>query len=69
MRYEFESEGYVDLLNRGVARGGGAEFGSTVNPIRTRVGSTHTTASPPGFKKLSTPLSKMLFLVDYLKRD
>ena len=22
LRYEFESEGYVDLLNRGVARGG-----------------------------------------------
>ena len=49
---------------RGVARGGaeGAlappEFGRSVNPIQTRGAdyTPHTTASPSGFKKLSTPL-------------
>ena len=51
-------------LNRGVARGGaeGAlappEFGRSVNPIQTRGAdyTPYTTASPPGFKNLSTPL-------------
>ena len=51
---------------RGVARGGeGAEgarappeFGRSVNPIQIRGAdyAPHTTSSPPGFKKLSTPL-------------
>ena len=49
---------------RGVARGGAEvavappEFGRSVNPIQTRGAdyTPHTTASPPGFKKLSTPL-------------
>ena len=49
---------------RGVARGGPGggqsppEFGRSVNPIQTRGTdyAPHTTASPSGFKKLSTPL-------------
>ena len=55
------------LSTRGVFRGGGGgegavappEFGRSVNPIQTRGTdfTPHTTASPPGFKKLSTPLS------------
>ena len=34
------------------------KFGRSVNPIQTRVTdfAPHTTASPPRFKKLSTPL-------------
>ena len=49
------------IFTRGVAGGGGAdgakappEFCRPVNPIQTRA--PHTTASPPGFKKLSTSL-------------
>ena len=56
--------GKIYLVDRGVARGGaeGAlappEFGRSVNPIQTRGAdyTPHTTASPSGFKKLSTPL-------------
>ena len=52
------------MNNRGVARGGaeGArappEFGRSVNPIQTRGAdyAPHTTASPPGFKNISTSL-------------
>ena len=54
------------LLTRGVARGGPGgpepppppEFARSVNPIQTRGTdyAPHTTASPSGFKKLSTPL-------------
>ena len=51
-------------ISRGVARGrrgGGGEFGRSVNPIRTSGAdfAPDTTASPPGFKKLSTPLISM----------
>ena len=50
----------------GVDRGGAEEarappeFGRSVNPIQTEGPdyTPHTTASPPGFKKLSTSLSK-----------
>ena len=59
---------------RGVARGGaeGAvappEFGRSVNPIQTRGAdyTPHTTASPSGFKKLSTPLH---FRLNYASHD
>ena len=46
------------VISRGVAKGRGREFGRSVNPIQTRGAdyAPHTTASPPGFKKLSTPL-------------
>ena len=47
-------------VNRGRGQGGQSppEFGRSVNPIQTRGAdyAPHTTASPPGFKKLSTPL-------------
>ena len=52
-------------IHRGVAREGAGgpeppppEFGRSVNPVQTRGAdyAPHTTASPPGFKKLSTPL-------------
>ena len=54
---------------RGVARGGGGpggqsppKFGRSVNTIQTRGAdyAPHTTSSPPGFKKLSTPLKPEL---------
>jgi len=56
-------------IDRGVARGGaeGAlappEFGRSVNPIQTRGAdyTPHTTASPSGFKKLSTLLIDEFF--------
>ena len=60
-------------LSRGAARGGGAEgagappeFGRSVNPIQIRGAdfAPHTTASPPGFKKLSTPLHMICFLLE-----
>ena len=45
---------------RGVASGGGGppEFGRSVNPVQTRGDdyAPNTTASLPGFKRLSTPL-------------
>ena len=49
-------------VDRGGAQGGQIpsppEFGRSVNPIQTRGAdyAPHTTASPPGFKMLSTPL-------------
>ena len=53
---------------RGVARERGAggrappKFGRSVNPSQTRGTdyAPHTTASSPGFKKLSTPLYKFI---------
>ena len=60
---------------RGVARGvrgGGrapSEFGRPVNPIRTRGAefAPHTTASPPGFKNLSTPLKSIVLQLNLLQ--
>ena len=49
------------LTYAGMAEPGGhLEFGISVNPIHTRGAdyAPHTTANPPGFIKLSTPLVK-----------
>ena len=44
----------------------GAEFGRSVNPIQTMGGQAdyarHNTARPPGFKMLSTSLSRYLIV-------
>ena len=61
---DFTKFSKLSMCSRGVARGGAAgarappEFGRSVNPIQTREAdyAPHTTASPPGFKKLSTSL-------------
>ena len=70
MGCKFTTRFYFQYLRNPIQRcsqrkGGGAEprppppeFGSSVNPIQTRGEdyAPHTTHSPPGFKKLSTPL-------------
>ena len=46
------------LVTRGVAREGGANLAEQLTLFKPRGAdyAPHTTASPPGFKKLSTPL-------------
>ena len=55
-------------FSRGVVRGGArapTELGRSVNPIQTRGAdyASQTTASPPGFKKLSTPLMCYVYIL------
>ena len=61
MKNEVISNRKTQTPDRGVAAGGArasAEIGRSVNPIQTRGAdyAPHITASPFGFKKLSTPL-------------
>ena len=61
MKNEVISNRKTQTPDRGVGAGGArapAETGRSINPIQTRGTdfAPHTTASPPGFKKLSTPL-------------
>ena len=60
--------------HRGLAKGGARgpeppEFGRSVNPIQTSGAdyALHTTASPSGFKKISTPLCHVPKAITALK--